>query len=264
MALEINKQYLKGNQYASSANLDARIAIHKFGSGESFHAWIWNQLDITSPVSILEVGCGSGAFWKENLTKLPEGSSLVLTDFSEGMVEKIRESIKGNNIEFSVADIENLDFDDNSFDIVMAHHVIYHASNKDKALKELKRVVKNDGMVTVTTNSDSHMLNVYTIGRELDDNFPTDRIIDSFSEEIADTMLGDYFSSVNKIANDDLLKVTDLDVMINYVKSGVEPRNIKVSPDFYSRYSDIVRKDIERKGYFGIQKRSSLYICKSC
>jgi ubiquinone/menaquinone biosynthesis C-methylase UbiE len=113
------------------------------------------------------------------------------------MVDKIRESIKGDNIEFRVADIENLDFDDNSFDIVMAHHVIYHASNKDKALKELKRVVKNDGMVTVTTNSDSHMLNVYAIGRELDDNFPTDRIIDSFAEEIADTMLGDYFSSVN-------------------------------------------------------------------
>ena len=35
------------------------------------------------------------------------------------------------------------------------------------------------------------MLNVYEIGRKLDKNFPTDRIIDSWTEEVADKMLPD-------------------------------------------------------------------------
>ena len=37
------------------------------------------------------------------------------------------------------------------------------------------------------------MLNVYEIGRSLDKNFPTDRIIDSFTEEIADELLKNHF-----------------------------------------------------------------------
>jgi len=265
MSLAINKDYLKDQQYKSSSNLDARIAIHKFNtSHESFYSWIWRKLEINKPVSVLDIGCGTGSFWAENLPHLPAESKLLLTDFSEGMVEKARKKISGTHVEFQVADIENLKYSDNSYDIVMAHHVIYHAGDKDKALSELKRVVKDDGVVSITTNSEKHMLNVYDIGRNLDNNFPTDRIIDSFTEEIADKMLENKFKQVIKHVSEDLLKVTDLEIMIGYVKSGVEPRNIKLADDFYDRYSEIVKKDIKEKGYFAIAKRSPLYICKIC
>ena len=42
------------------------------------------------------------------------------------------------------------------------------------------------------------MLNVYEIGRNLDKNFPIDRIIDSFTEEVADELLKNHFKSEKK------------------------------------------------------------------
>ena len=62
-------------------------------------------------------------------------------------------------------------------------------SHKEKAFREIKRVLKQDGYATITTNSARHMRVVYDIGKRLDPNFPTDRIIDSFTEEIADEIL---------------------------------------------------------------------------
>ena len=69
------------------------------------------------------------------------------------------------------------------------------------------------------------MLNVYEIGRNLDKNFPTDRIIDSFTEEIADKMLPKVFKIEKKIEEEEL-RVTDWEILMGFVASGVEPRGI--------------------------------------
>ena len=49
---------------------------------------------------------------------------------------------------------------------------------------------------------------------------------------------------------------------MNYVASGVEPRNIQLKDNFYEKYSNIAKKEIDTNGYFEIIKRSPLYICK--
>lgn len=261
--LDITKDYLKEKQYKESKYLEARIAIHKFGaSNESFHSWVFRHLGINKPVRILDVGAGTAEFWKENYSKLPSGCTLVLTDFSAGMLEKAKKNVSGNNVAFEVADIDRLPFDNEVFDMVLAHHVIYHAENKNKALSELQRVVKKGGLVSITSNSEKHMFNVYEIGRSLDPGFPTDRIIDSFTEEIADTLLLRFFESVQKKISEELLKVTDMEILINYVKSGVEPRNISLASGFWEKYTAIARQEMDAQGYFGIPKRSPLYLCR--
>lgn len=262
--IDITKEYLKEKQYKQSQYLEARIAIHKkFSTNpESLHTWVWDRIHIQKPVKILDIGCGTAEFWKENYNKLPSGSFLVLTDFSEGMLAKAKKSVTGVHIAFEVADIDRLPYPDESFDVVMAHHVVYHAEKKDIALSELKRVLKSDGCVTITTNSNKHMLNIYEMGRSLDRNFPMDRIIDSFTEEIADELLPRYFRNIEKHVQEDFLKVTDEDTLIHYVASGVEPRNIELRSDFYDRYREGVRNEMKAKGFFGIPKRSPLFICK--
>ena len=264
MSAAITKEYLRNLQYGTTANLDARIKIHQLFSTnpESFHAWIGRHLAFTGPVDVLEVGCGTGIFWTANLARLPEGSTLTLTDFSEAMVEKTRAKFSGRAVKVEVADVEDLPYDDDSFGIVNAHHIIYHTDDKARAFSEIKRVLRPDGFVTVTTNSERHMRIVYDIGRQLDPNFPTDRIIDNFTEEVADEMLPKYFSSIEKHVQEDLLKVDDLRALIDYVASGVTPRGMKVADGFYERYAAIAKKDMDEKGYFGIPKRSPLYICR--
>jgi ubiquinone/menaquinone biosynthesis C-methylase UbiE len=264
MVLDVDKKYLKEEQYKSSTNLSARIIIHqKFRTNpESFYGWIWKNYEIKNPVKILEVGCGTGEFWLENFSKLPPGSEILMTDFSEGMIEKAKSKIDFDHIKFEVVDIDNLPYPDDSFDIVMAHHVIYHASDKNKAISELKRVVKSDGFISITTNSEKHMLNVYTIAHSIDENFSMVRNIDGFTEEDADTLLKKHFSNIEKTIYEDMLEVNDLEFMVDYIKSTTEPRKMNLRNDFYEKYSEIVKHDIEENGHFDILKRSPLFICK--
>ena len=264
MGAAITKEYLKNLQYGTTANLDARIKIHQLFSAdpESFHAWIGRHLTLSKPVDVLELGCGTGIIWKENAHLLPAGSTLTLTDFSPAMVEKTRTTLGDVAAKVDVADIEHLTYEDDSFDVVNAHHVLYHAEDKTRAFSEIKRVLRPDGFATITTNSQVHMFNVYEIGRRLDANFPTDRIIDSFTEEIADEMLPGFFGAIEKHVQEDVLKVTDIQFLLDYVASGVKPRDMSVADDFFERYAALVQSEMNEKGYFEIPKRSPLFICR--
>jgi hypothetical protein len=87
------------------------------------------------------------------------------------------------------------------------------------------------------------------------------RNIDGFTEEDAESILPKHFSNITKKIYEDLLKVTDLSFMIDYIKSTTEPRKMNLKNSFYDEYSEIVKKEIQAKGYFGILKRSPHFIC---
>jgi 2-polyprenyl-3-methyl-5-hydroxy-6-metoxy-1,4-benzoquinol methylase len=271
MAEQINKDYLKDKQYKTTKYLEARIKIHSFTENKkSFHQWLFDQYDLDNfknkKIKILDVACGTGVFWKQNFEKFKNFEiDLTMTDFADSMLEKSKLSLKDYsfNINYEIADIEKLEKYYGKFDIVFCHNAVYHAENKDLALQNLSSCLNDtkESFVSITTNSEKHMLNVYEIGRKLDSNFPTDRIIDTFTEEIADKMLGKHFT-VDKKLELEKLKVTDLEILMNYVASGVEPRNITLKDTFYEEYSKIAKQEIDNKGCFEIIKRSPLYICK--
>ncbi len=272
MPEEITKNYLKKKQYSTTKYLEARIKIHQFTKNKhSFHEWIFNNFDMNTfsnnnPIKVLDVGCGTGVFWKKNSNKLNElNLDVTFTDFTQAMIDKEKENtkeIKGNKI-YEIADVDNLEKYFGKFDIVMCHNVLYHAQNKENALDNLQKCLNenSNSFCSITTNSQKHMLNVYEIGRKLDKNFPTDRIIDTFTEEIADTLIPKYFK-MDKRLEEEELQVTDWEILMGFVASGVEPRGIKLVDNFYEKYKEIFDNDMKSKGYFQIIKRSPLYICK--
>ena len=273
MPKEINKEYLKKNQYSTTKNLEARIKIHQFTTNKySFHEWIFTQYDLSKfdknkELKVLDVGGGTGVFWKKNIENFKDFKlDITFTDFSEAMIEKNKDNtelLKAKK-KYEIADVEDLGKYKNLFDIVLCHNVLYHAENKDNALSNLKNCLNDEeqSFCSITTNSEKHMLNVYEIGRNLDKNFPTDRIIDSFTEEVADTMLPKYFKYEKKIEEEEL-RVNDWSILMGFVASGVEPRGIKLVDSFYDDYNKIYEAEIEKKKYFSIIKRSPLYICKN-
>ena len=272
MPEEITKNYLKKKQYSTTKYLEARIKIHQFTKNKhSFHEWILNNFEMENfpkdkTIRVLDVGCGTGVFWKKNLEKLNKFNlDIVFTDFSEAMVDKEKENttdIKGKKI-YQVADVENLEKYFGQFDIVMCHNVVYHAQDKNKALSNLSKCLNDNpnSFCSITTNSERHMLNVYEIGRKLDKNFPTDRIIDTFTEEVADKMIPNHFNMTKKVEEEEL-QVTDWEILMGFVASGVEPRGIDLVDGFYEKYKEIYDKELNMRGYFQIIKRSPLYICK--
>jgi len=273
MAEEINKNYLKTKQYNTTKYLEARIKIHQFTKNKiGFHEWIFNQYDLSeleksnNIIKVLDIGCGTGVFWKKNQNNFNKYNlDITFTDATSAMVEKEKANtseLKAKKT-YEIADIDKLDKYKNQFDIVFCHNVLYHAENKDNSIKNLKDCLndKPTSFCSITTNSEKHMLNVYEIGRNLDKNFPTDRIIDSFTEEVADKMLPTHFKFEKKIEEEEL-RVTDWEILMGFVASGVEPRGIKLVDNFWDDYKKVYDEEFKKNGYFKIIKRSPLYICK--
>jgi ubiquinone/menaquinone biosynthesis C-methylase UbiE len=100
---------------------------------------------------VLEAGCGVGAQTKIIASKNPD-SKFISIDISNESICKAKELIRKNrinNVEFLQADIDNLKFDENSFDHVFVCFVLEHLKDPVNALINLKKVLKKGGSITV-------------------------------------------------------------------------------------------------------------------
>ncbi len=105
--------------------------------------------EIESTDDVLECACGTGL-----LTKTIGGkcNSLIATDYSIKMLKITERKLnKYKNIKFECADITNLPYPNNSFDIVVAGNVIHLLDDPIKAIQELDRVCKKGGKIIIPT-----------------------------------------------------------------------------------------------------------------
>jgi phosphatidylethanolamine/phosphatidyl-N-methylethanolamine N-methyltransferase len=102
---------------------------------------------------ILEIGVGTGS----TLDFYPPSSHLVGIDISAPMIKRARKKASrlnsGNHYEFHVMDACNLDFPDNSFDVVMAAYVITTVCDPHQVCREMRRVVKPGGQIIAINHS---------------------------------------------------------------------------------------------------------------
>src|SRR5690349_20481793 len=124
-------------QYATPANLSARISLHeRFGSAEvPWQTWVFDQLELRPGERLLEVGCGTGALWRAN-------------------ADRVRDAVHAALV---AADVGSLPFTAGSFDIAVANHMLYHATEPERAIAELARVLAPDGRLIATTNGAGHL-----------------------------------------------------------------------------------------------------------
>lgn len=70
---------------------------------------------------------------------------LLLTNFSEGMLAVAKSALEqSENISIDVVNIENIPYEDDRFDTVIANMMLYHVSNLVKALSEVARVLSKN------------------------------------------------------------------------------------------------------------------------
>jgi len=95
--------------------------------------------DIKKGDKILEFGCGTGAF-TDYIKDLETDLDVTGLDISGECIKSAQEKIKGVN--FIKGDIERTEFEDNSFDIVIASGVLHHFPDLYPAIKESLRILK--------------------------------------------------------------------------------------------------------------------------
>ena len=102
-------------------------------------------------LALLDVGCGPGNI-TAGLAERLVGGSVIGIDRSEEVIARAREQYPASpqrDVTFRVGDVYELDFPDESFDIVYAHQVLQHLVRPIEALKEMRRVLRPDGLLAV-------------------------------------------------------------------------------------------------------------------
>jgi ubiquinone/menaquinone biosynthesis C-methylase UbiE len=98
---------------------------------------------------ILDVGCGTGSLTFE-LAKHGDLAEIRGIDFSETFVAAARERNTDPRVTIEQADAVALPFPDKSFDRAMALLVLHFVPEADKAILEMRRVVRPGGIVAAT------------------------------------------------------------------------------------------------------------------
>lgn len=110
--------------------------------------WGISHLDIKHDDIILDVGCGGGVNVKYFSTIALKVYGIDYSDISVNIsIKENSEAIKEGKVEIIEASVSNLPFDDNMFDIVTGFETIYFWPDFKNDLLEVKRVLKNNGIV---------------------------------------------------------------------------------------------------------------------
>ncbi|MDO5715308.1 MAG: class I SAM-dependent methyltransferase [Tissierellia bacterium] len=96
---------------------------------------------------ILDVPCGSGDFTYQKFSQL-KNAEIHCLDYSEHMLNLYREKVKDrdHNIQFEQGDVTELPYGRESFDMIFSLNGIHAFPNKERALSEIRRVLKVDGI----------------------------------------------------------------------------------------------------------------------
>lgn len=107
--------------------------------------------DGSTPLSVLDVACGTGDFTIEVARRLPEGCRVVGVDLSEGMMAVGRAKIAaaGVGATLEVGDCENLPYTEGSFDRVSAAFGVRNFEHIELGLREMYRVLKPAGKLVI-------------------------------------------------------------------------------------------------------------------
>lgn len=100
--------------------------------------------EIEAP-EVLDVACGPGGFTGMLTRGLNGFDQITGVDLDEEMIERARQNLDYENVDFKVIDAADLDYPDNSFDLVSCAFSLHHLPEPADAINEIKRVLKPGG-----------------------------------------------------------------------------------------------------------------------
>ena len=97
---------------------------------------------------VLELATGTGLIAKHIVRS---ADHIEATDASQEMIEQAKQGVKSAKLYFSVQDMFHLPYADQSFDVVIVVNALHIVPEPEKALSEIRRVLKDDGVLVAPT-----------------------------------------------------------------------------------------------------------------
>jgi len=187
--------------YSDARHLQVRQGGADRGSvGAGFADWVLDLVEPERFTSVLDAGAGVGRFTSRLAERVQPGATITAVDLFPSMIEALRALPVPPDVEVRIveADISRLSFAPNSFDLVMANHVLYHVTDLPSTLRGLARLLTANGLLVATTNAGHAVVPVLNLHRAVCDRLGLREVPDvsSFSSETAGSVLEGAFSTV--------------------------------------------------------------------
>jgi len=262
---DISDENFVADQYRTGTNLNARISLHQRFSINRYgwQRWIWDQFRFPPQARILELACGTGDLWLENVDRIPLGWQVTLSDLSPGMVQPARQRLEPGQypFQFEVIDIQSIPCESQSLDGVIANHMLYHVPDRDRALSEIHRVLKPGSRFYTSTIGQGHLQEIRDMVARIDPDLAVwgERSIDSFTLENGAAQLERWFEKVTLARYEDALIVTEPAALVDYILSG----RMGLAGDERLTFSAFVEEEFRKRGgEFYVSKDSGIFECR--
>ncbi len=145
----ISAERREGAQSYTHGHHESVLRSHRWRTAENSAGFLLPHL--RPDLDLLDAGCGPGTITVDLAERLAAGR-VVGVDAATEVLRQAEELAVGRgirNVEFRPADVYELPFEDDTFDVVFAHQLLQHLADPVAALRELRRVARPGGLVAI-------------------------------------------------------------------------------------------------------------------
>ena len=117
------------------------------------------RLDISPGATVLDIGTGTGVFIPYILRSIGDGGKILALDIAEEMLHRARVKDFDGAVAYLNADVASIPLLEASVDSVVCYSSFPHFQDKEKALAEIYRVVKQSCCLFICHSSSRHAIN---------------------------------------------------------------------------------------------------------
>jgi SAM-dependent methyltransferase len=254
-----------GTQYSDDRNLRARQRLWEHQSPRfDIVGWVLDVAGVAPGLRVLDVGCGNGVYLDEMRARQ---TNAVGCDLSLGMLRSAAAHSALLN-----ADVTKLPLRDNSFDVVLAPHMLYHVRDREAAAHEMRRVLRPDGACVAVTNGTQHMRSLRELVEAAANQGSSgwemrNPSTHAFSLENGGSQLAAAFSSVTCVRPPGAaaVTITDARVATDHVASVADHYEDEIARPWSEVVEDVrraVQDVIDAEGAFTVSGDVGAFVCR--
>ena len=262
MSEQIDPDFLKHEEYGQASDLSTRIQIQRRYSTHprSWFLWLFDRLQLPSQSRILELGCGPGDLWLENLDRLPEGWEITLSDLSLGMLQEARKRFLGKmcRATFSLLNVQAIPFEEDYFDAVIGIGLLDHVPGRVEALDEVRRVLKRGGIFFASAGGRSHLQEIEDLVRPWVPDADYGGDPDRFGLENGAKLLSPWFRPVRTYGYEDRLVFKQVGPVIDYGLSEAKVKSALIGEKL-AAFRESIEQKLSSQGEIVVTTQKGLF-----